>query len=131
MFGLPFQSRYRSAAGLSRRSEIGFLAEKGERGRKLVGLRRHIGALALQIVGDRAAEGGFADIVRGAGGDGTVAARDLVGALGARFDHAKAMLDRVFDRLVVANLEMQERPVLDCAPIAAVDRAAAEEIQRT
>src|SRR6266852_2541777 len=91
------------------------------------GARGHIGPLVLQIVGDRAAERGVGDIMRGMGGDRAVAARDLVGALRARLDHLQALLDRVLDRLIVADLEMQERPVLDRAPIAAIDRLAAEE----
>src|ERR1700674_5893663 len=111
-------------------SEIGFLTAERQRRRKLRGLRRDVSALVLQIVGDGTAKRGVGDIMRGIGRDGSVAAQDLVGALRARLDHLQAALDRVFDRLVIANLEMQERPVLDRAPIAAVDRVATEEIER-
>ena len=49
-----------------------------------------------------------------------VAARQLVLALRAGLDPREPVRDRVVDGLVVAELEMQERVVLDRAPVAAV-----------
>src|SRR5262249_38657519 len=41
---------------------------------------------------------------------------------------AKLVLDRVVDRVVVANLEMQERVLLDAAPVAAEQDIGADEV---
>ena len=54
--------------------------------------------------------------MRRIGGDRQIAARELVLALGAGLDARELVLDRVFDGLVVAELEMQERVVLDRSP---------------
>ena len=59
-----------------------------------------------------------------------VAARELVLALGAGLDAAQSARKREVDRLIVADLEMQKRPVLDRAPVAAVERVVANEIDR-
>ena len=59
-----------------------------------------------------------------------VAARQLVLALRAGLDPRELVLDREIDRLIVAQLEMQERVVLDRAPVAAVERVAADEVDR-
>ena len=59
-----------------------------------------------------------------------VAARELVLALGASFDPPQAVRDRVVDRLIVADLEMQKRVMLDRAPVAAIERIGADEINR-
>ena len=53
-----------------------------------------------------------------------IAARQLVLALRAGLDHLQLALDGEVDRLVVADLEMQEGVVLDAAPVAAVERVA-------
>src|SRR5262249_14289308 len=45
-------------------------------------------------------------------------------------DALDPMPDRVFDGLVVAQLEMQARVVLDGAPVAAVEAVAADHVQR-
>ena len=60
----------------------------------------------------------------GIGGLRQIAARQLVLALGAGLDARQLVGDRVVDRLIVAELEMQERMVLDGAPVAAIDRVA-------
>ena len=62
------------------------------------------------------------------GGLRQVAARELVLALGAGLDARELVRDRVLDGLIVAELEMQERVMLDRAPVAAVERVAADEI---
>ena len=56
------------------------------------------------------------------GGDRHIAARELVFALRAGLDHRELVGDRIVDRLVIADLEMQERVMLDRAPMAAVER---------
>ena len=66
------------------------------------------------------------------GGEGRhrpVAARQLVCALGARLHPLEAARDGDVDRLVIAKLEMEEGDVLDGAPIAAVERLRADQIQ--
>src|SRR3979409_2291081 len=80
--------------------------------RQLLARRRHIGALALEEILDRAPQPGIDDVVRGIGGGRQVAARDLVLALGAGLDPAELVLDGVLDRLVIAELEMQKRVLL-------------------
>ena len=97
---------------------------------ELLAGRLHIGALALEIVGDRAAQARIGDVVRRIGGDRQVAARELVLALGAGLDAGELVRDRELDRLVVAELEMQERVVLDRAPVAAIQRVGADEVER-
>src|SRR5262249_27332992 len=90
----------------------------------------HIGALALEIVVDRTPEAGIDDVVRRVGGVGQIAACELMLALGAGLDAGEPMSDRVFDRLVIADLEMQERMVLGRAPMTAEQRAVADEVDR-
>ena len=60
----------------------------------------------------------------------TVAAGELVLALGAGLNAAQSARKREVDRLIVADLEMQKRPVLDRAPVAAIERVVANEIDR-
>ena len=69
--------------------------------------------------------------MRRVSGNGHVTARELVRALRAGFDASESVPDRVFDRLVVAELEVQERPVLDRSPVAPVNRLRAQEVERT
>ena len=68
--------------------------------------------------------------MRGMGRDGAVAARELVLALRSRLDPLIAVSDGEFDRLVIADLEMQERALLERAPVAAIDRVGAQKIDR-
>ena len=56
-----------------------------------------------------------------------IAARQFVLALRARFDARQAQFDRQFDRLIIAKLEVQERHVDDAAPIAPIERIAANQ----
>src|SRR6478736_5606508 len=92
--------------------------ERAELGELASGLG-DIGALALEVIVDGPAQAGIGDEVRGVGGPRQVAARDLVLALRAGLDMREAALDGEIDRLVVADLEMQERMMLDRAPVAA------------
>src|SRR6185295_17511487 len=68
--------------------------------------------------------------VEGARALGQEAARVLVLALGATLEERDAPLDAELDRLVVARLEVQARDVLDRAPIAAVQRMRAVQVER-
>ena len=58
------------------------------------------------------------------GGIGQIAACELVFALGAGLDACELMRNGEFDRLIVADFEMQERMLLDRAPMAAEQGAA-------
>src|ERR1700722_17552096 len=95
---------------------------------KLASGFRHIGALAPEIIRDRAAQIGVGDIMRRISGLRQVTARDLVFSLRARLDRLQAALNGEIDRLVIADLEMQERMMLDRAPVAAEQRIGADEI---
>src|SRR5262245_37430050 len=68
--------------------------------------------------------------MRAIGLDRQIAARELVRALRARFDPRELPRDGKFDRLVIADLEMKEGVVLDAAPVTAVERVLADEIER-
>src|SRR6202011_3026261 len=89
---------------------------------------RHIGALMLEIIGNRAAQAGIGDVVRRKSRLRKITARDLVLALGAGLDGFQAAPDRKVDRLVIADLEMQERVMFDSAPVAAEQRVGGNEI---
>ena len=93
-------------------------------GGKLFAGGRDIHALALEIIGDRAAQPGIGDVMGRIGRDRHIAARELVLALRAGLDALEAVRDRIVDGLVIANLEMQERMMLDRAPMAAIERIA-------
>src|SRR5262249_22129711 len=60
-----------------------------------------------------------------------IAPRDLVLALRTGFDPGQAMRDRVFDRLIITELEVQKRVVLDGAPMPAIERVRADEVDRS
>ena len=64
--------------------------------------------------------------MRRMGGDRQIATGELVLALGAGLDALEPALDGEVDRLVIADLEMQEGMLLDAAPedLAAVAQAA-------
>src|SRR5262245_41183295 len=68
--------------------------------------------------------------MRAVGLDWEIAARELVRPLRARFHPREFPRDGEFDRLVVADLEMEEGVVLDAAPVTAVERVLADEIER-
>ena len=78
----------------------------------------------------RAGESGVGKLMRRIGEGRPIATRQLVLALGAGLDPPQSARKRKIDRLIVADLEMQERPVLDRAPVAAVKRVIADEIDR-
>ena len=59
------------------------------------------------------------------------AARDLMLPLRTRLHAFQSVVDRPFDRLIVAELEMQERRFVDRAPIASVERVRANEVERS
>ena len=84
----------------------------------------------LQVVGHRPAQAGMGDVVEGMGGDGQVAARQLVLPLRPGLDPLQPARQGKIDGLMIADLEMQEGVVLDAAPVPAVERLAADEIDR-
>src|SRR6266446_9271956 len=90
----------------------------------------HVGALALEIVVDRPPQAGIRNVVRRVGGVRQIAARELMLALGAGLDAVEPVDDPIFDRLVITDLEMQERMMLDRAPMAAKQYAVADEVDR-
>src|SRR5262245_34137672 len=85
----------------------------------------------MEIVGDRLPETRMGNVMRGLRGYGHIAARELVLSLRARLDPFQLPVDGEIDRLVIADLEMQEGMVLDAAPVAAVERIGADEVDRT
>src|SRR3981081_1571755 len=82
----------------------------------------HIGAFMPEIVRYRAAQIGVGDVMRGIGGLRQISARELVLALRAGLYRFQAAPDRKVDGLVIADLEMQKRMMLDRAPVAAEQR---------
>src|SRR3990167_4098538 len=86
--------------------------------------------LRIEIARDSLAKSRISDPVGGAGKDRLIAAGDLVLALRAGLHPGESALDREFDRLMVADLEMQERAILDPSPIAPIERVAADEVER-
>src|ERR1700722_4080454 len=84
--------------------------------------------LVSEIVGDRSSKPCVCEFVRRVGQGRAVAARELVLALSASLDAAQSAREREVDRLIVADLEMQKRPELDCAPVPAVQRVVANEV---
>src|SRR5262245_44344232 len=88
---------------------------------QLVDVARDAGAFALQELFHRAREPRMRQPVRRRALDRQQAAEDLVLALRAAFEHLQAVRDRVFDRLVVAAFEMQQRHVLERAPVTSVE----------
>src|SRR5438477_6090361 len=92
------------------------LAERRQR-RKLFAGGFHISPLADEIVGNRAAQPRIGNVMGGMGGNRQIAAGELVLALGAGLDTLELAIDGKLDGLVIAALEMQERVVLDGAPM--------------
>src|ERR1700722_11318908 len=87
----------------------------GEFARRL----RHIGAFAPQILVDGPAQTGVGNVMRRISGLRKIAARELVLTLRTGLDGLEVPLNRKIDRLIVADLEMQERVMLDRAPVTA------------
>jgi hypothetical protein len=87
-------------------------------------------ALLLEEVVDGAAEAAVDDPVGREGRHRKIAALNLVVALGAGLDALQAMGDGIVDGLIVAGLEVQEGVALQAAPVAAVERVVALEIER-
>src|SRR5688572_13066964 len=87
-------------------------------------------AFALEVVLDGAREARVGEPVGGKRLDRHQSAEDLVLSLRAALEDLQAAADRVLDRLVVAALEMQQRHVLERAPIAAVEGLAVEQEER-
>src|SRR5436190_20885226 len=101
---------------------IRYLCPERQEFRQRFAVMGDLPTLAFKIVGNGAAEAWIGDPVGGVGGRRPVAAGKLVLALGAGFDARKAVRDRPVDRLVIAELEMQKRLLIDRPPIAAIER---------
>src|SRR5256885_9526735 len=86
-------------------------------------------AFGFQELGNGVTEAPVRNEVRAPGDYRLVAARNLVLALRAGLNASEAMVDRPFDRLVIAELEMEEWHFLDAAPVTAVKRGRADENQ--
>ena len=94
-------------------------------------MRRHFRHdVALEKVLHRAREFRMREPVRRIRLDRQQASKQLVLALRAAFEYLQAARDRVFDRLVIAALEMKQRQLLDGAPVPAVEGAAVGKKQR-
>src|SRR6516165_4699860 len=109
---------------------VGRFSKRPGRGEFASGLR-NIGAFALQIILDRAAQAWVGDKMRRICGLWKIAARELVLALRTGFYRLQAARDGKIDRLIIAHLEMQKRVMLDRAPVAAAQGVGADEIDGT
>ncbi len=85
--------------------------------------------LARKVLGDRTAQRGIADVVRGVGLRRQIAACKLVLALGAGLDTLQAVRDREIDGLVVAHFKVQAGMVLRGAPVASIEAVAADHME--
>src|SRR5947199_901492 len=103
--------------------------ERGGRGEFAAG-GLDVGALAPQIIGDGTPQGRIGDMVGRIGHDRNIASRNLVLALRPGFHSGKPMRNRIVDRLIITEFEMQERVVFDGAPVASIERMGAEEMAR-
>src|SRR5579885_3319711 len=84
---------------------------------------------AAEEILDRAPETGIADPVGAVRRLRQVAALNLVRSLGAGLHALQAVVNGEFDGAVVARFEMQERPIADATPVAAVERVGPNEIE--
>src|SRR5262245_11645760 len=126
--GVAAQRRARVAAAGSGLVGQRALAERGKFGEFLAG-GIDVGALALEVVGDRTPQGRVGDERCRVRTGRQIAAGKLVLALGAGLDPRQPMRNGKLDRLVVADLEMQTGVVLDGAPIAPVETVATDQMQ--
>src|SRR5580704_8997918 len=85
-------------------------------------------ALSLEIFVDRPGETLVAYVVRRKGRDRAIASGKLMFSLSASLDAGECARNREFDRLIIADLEMQEGVLLDGPPIAPVERVPPEKI---
>src|SRR5690606_30230764 len=92
--------------------------------------RGHVAVDVSPLLGEVAADGaeelGAGEPVGGPGRDRGEAAGDLVLALGARLEPRQPLLDAVLDTLVIAGFEVQRVVVPVAAPVAPVERIAAD-----
>src|SRR5215471_8783779 len=116
-----FLAGARSASGLSKWRELCEL---------LAGCR-DIGALPPEKIVDCPPQARIGDVVRRIGRCRKIAARNLVLALRSGLHAQELALNGVLDRLVIAELEMQEGMMLDGAPMPSEQRVGADEIDGT
>ena len=93
-------------------------------------LRAHAGALLLQEMGDGCvAQSKMCDPVRAFHLHRQIATLNLMLALRSGLDPFQSMGDGEIDRLVIAGLEMQEFEIRAAAPVAAIERVGAQQVQ--
>jgi hypothetical protein len=101
---------------------------------RLLGQQRNLASnrkpLALEIIGDSAAQRRIGNVVGAVGLDWQITSGELVCPLGSGFYAREVVRDRELDGLVVADLEMKIGMLLDRAPIAAIERVGADEVKR-
>src|SRR5262245_19985730 len=106
IFAASASTEESTAAGLA----IGrLLGEQGD-------LPGDLAPLALEVVGDGAAQAGVGNVVRAVGLHRQIAPGELVRALRAGLDASELARDGELDGLVVAGFEMQEGPVFNATP---------------
>src|SRR5262245_59609974 len=89
-----------------------------------------MGALFIEIARDCPAKVRISNPVRGIGWHRKIASCQLVFTLRAGLDAGKLAGNRKFDRLIVADFEMQARVVLNRAPVTTIKTITADEIKR-
>src|SRR6266446_7623562 len=90
----------------------------------------YISALAEQKIGDSLAQAGVADEVHTAGESRVEAPQPFVFAAGTGLEALDAVDDAVLDRRVVADIEMQERKVLEASPVTSVENSGLLQVNR-
>src|SRR5258708_9061481 len=90
----------------------------------------HVVALAPEVLAHRAPEARVDEVMDAVRQRRQEPAHPLVLAARARFEARDLALDALFDRVVIANIEVQKRVFLGRAPGAAVERVGAREVER-
>src|SRR5258708_2732721 len=115
--------------GFSSQLSIDLAAERRQIG-ELVHLVLDGDALPLHEIGHGSGATGIANPMGAVRCAREIAAAYLVGPLRAGFHPPQSPCDGEVDGAVVARLEMQEREIAEAAPVAAIERVAADEIER-
>ena len=98
-------------------------------GRGVLDVLTNVIPFAFQIALDRVAQPCISNPMCRVGCARAVAPGNLMSSLGARFDPIQAVRDGEVDRLVVADLEVQEAMILDATPVAAEQSVGADEVE--
>src|SRR5208282_403863 len=87
--------------------------------------------LAFEEILDRVPEAGIANPMRAVGGGGEISPLNLVRALRSGLDALQSARYGEIDGAVITRLEMQEGEVSGAAPVAAIERILAHQVQGT